>query len=179
KVTLLDEKTKDLVGSWQFKDVKRWSISCDNSRLVVEFTKETYEFLLDNKSLVYKAINELLFSCSKANFAALGESDFTPWSKYAEDTEKWGHIALAAELQHQIPDNSTDPLYDGPISRTRAVSCISSARGRGGRFTRHSSVVEKLSTSAPFPRLPTSPSGPGQTPTEGPSFFPSTSVAPV
>ncbi|KAK3697424.1 hypothetical protein QZH41_019237, partial [Actinostola sp. cb2023] len=184
KVILLDEKTKSVVGIWQFKDIKRWNTSYDNSRLQVEFTNLAFEFLLDNKSFLYKEITELLFTCTRSNLAALGESDFTPWSKYAEDTEKWGHVAFAAELEHQIPDSGMGPPYDDPISRSRAVSCINAPKTRRGTFPRHSSLVDKFSSSAPFARgnlSVTGNIGPGaiQTPYESGSFVPKMGVAPV
>jgi hypothetical protein len=81
----------------------------------------------------------------------LGENDFSPWSKYAEDTETWGAVALAVETEHQIPDNGKDDPDNGSMARSRAVSCINAPQTRMGTFQRHFSIDEKLSRSAPFP----------------------------
>ncbi|XP_031563112.1 uncharacterized protein LOC116298715 [Actinia tenebrosa] len=170
KVILLDEKTKSIIGLWQFKDIKRWNPTSDNLRLQFHFTNQQFEFLLDNKSY-YKEITELLFNCTRSNLEALGEKDFSPWSKYAEDTETWGPVALAHETEHQIPENARDDTENGPMARSRAVSCISAQQTRRRTFQRHVSIDENYSTSAPFPGYNL---GPGERGPVGPQ-----TIAPV
>ena len=80
----------------------------------------------------------------------LAEQDFSPWSKYAEETEIWGPRALAAEAHKPVPCEKPES-DSGGVPRGRAISCVaSSVPGPFQRkFQRQFSVMAKLSSSAP------------------------------
>ncbi|XP_032222674.2 uncharacterized protein LOC5521422 isoform X1 [Nematostella vectensis] len=149
KVVLLDERTKGVVGNWQFNDVKRWKLVAGDTRLRVELVNMAFEFTMENKS-TFKEISDLLFYSTRSNFQTLREHDFSPWSKYAEETETWGEVALAAQTSHGLPQPRDDDSPLGDPSRMRAVSCVASSVPGPRPFQRGTSLVEQLSTSAPY-----------------------------
>ncbi|XP_067053198.1 uncharacterized protein [Acropora muricata] len=149
KITVMDEKTKAVIGTWQLKELKRWRALADDTRLRVEFINNTFEFILDNKG-IFKEINDVLLTCAKIELQILAGEDFSPWSKYAEETETWGELALAAVAPKPVLYSDKYDSDSGMVSRLRALSLASSmpdryARKVGRRLTK----TTKLSTSAP------------------------------
>lgn len=150
KITLMDEKTKAVIGTWHLKELKRWRTLADDTRLRVEFINSTFEFILENKG-VFKEISDVLFMCAKIELQILAGQDFSPWSKYAEETETWGEQALAAIAPKPVLYSDKYDSDSGVVSRLRAISLASSLPDQHvGKFGRQLSTSAKLSTSAPY-----------------------------
>ncbi|KAJ7360643.1 hypothetical protein OS493_015753 [Desmophyllum pertusum] len=150
KIIIMDEKTKAVVGTWQSKELKRWRSLADDTRLRVEFINKTFEFLLENKG-VFKEVNDALLLCTKIELQILAGQDFSPWSKYAEETETWGAQALAAVAHKPALYADKYESDSGVVSRLRAISLASSVPDQyAAKIKRQLSISAKLSSSAPY-----------------------------
>jgi len=150
KITVMDEKTKVVIGSWQLKELKRWRSLADDTRLRVEFINKTFEFMLENKG-VFKEINDVLLLCTKIEWQILAGQDFSPWSKYAEETETWGAQALEAVANRPALYSDKYESDSGVVSRLRAISLASSVPDQhAGKVRRQLSMSAKLSSSVPY-----------------------------
>ncbi|KAL9975174.1 hypothetical protein ACROYT_G012301 [Oculina patagonica] len=150
KITIMDEKTKVVIGTWPSKELKRWRCLADDTRLRVEFIDRTFEFMLENKG-VFKEINDALLLCTKIQLQILAGQDFSPWSKYAEENEVWGAQALAAMAEKPALYSDKYESDSGVVSKLRAFSLASSVPDQyAAKVKRQLSISAKLSSSAPY-----------------------------
>ena len=58
---------QSLVGSWHFKDLKRWNTVDGDTRLRLEFSNLVFQFQLEDKGM-YKEISDTFLSCTQTNW---------------------------------------------------------------------------------------------------------------
>lgn len=84
-------------------------------------------------------------------FQILAGQDFSPWSKYAEETEMWGQQALEAVARKPAFYSDKYESDSGMVSRLRAISLASSVPDQyAAKVRRQLSTQAKLSSSAPY-----------------------------
>ena len=107
------------------------------------------QLYINAKSLL--SPSHFLTSNISLSFQILAGQDFSPWSKYAEETETWGDQALAAVAPKRALYSDKYDSDSGVVSRLRAISLASSVPDQHAeKHRRQLSISAKLSTSAPF-----------------------------